>query len=207
MTSLGLQEALQDISAIRHQMARTEQFRGYRAVPVAISGLFAVIGGMLQAVWVTDPRLELTRYLIVWLAVAAASQIVCLGSVWRRYRTSQGLLHQETTHLALGQFYPCLVAGALLTFVIVRSIPHAVGMLPGLWAVLFSLGLFASLRLLPRSMFVVACYYLTGGMYAASLEGTPLALGPWTMPLLFGVGQMLTALVLFQLEKTPIDRM
>ncbi len=205
MASLGLQEALQDISAIRHQMARAEQFRGYRAVPVCISGLFAIVGGLLQAAWISDPQVEIKRYLFVWLSVAAASQIVCLGSIWQRYRMSKGLLHQETTHLALGQFYPCLVAGALLTFVIVKTVPHAVGMLPGLWAILFSLGLFASLRLLPRAMMGIACYYLGGGLYAVSLEGSPSAMGPWTMPLLFGVGQLLTAAILSQFEKNPID--
>ncbi|HEY4261448.1 MAG TPA: hypothetical protein VGM98_14870 [Schlesneria sp.] len=205
MASLGLQEALQDISAIRHQMARAEQFRGYRAVPVCMSGLFAVVGGLLQAAWISDPQVEIKQYLFVWLSVAAASQVVCLASIWRRYRMSKGLLHQETTHLALGQFYPCLVAGALLTFVIVKSVPQAVGMLPGLWAVLFSLGLFASLRLLPRPMVGVACYYLVGGLYVVSLENSPSALGPWTMPLLFGVGQLLTAAILSQSEKNPID--
>ena len=97
------------------------------------------------------------------------------------------------------------MAGALLTFVIVKTGPHAVGTLPGLWAILFSLGLFASLRLLPRAMMGIACYYLFGGLFAVSLEGSPSALGPWTMPLLFGVGQLLTAAILSQFEKNPID--
>lgn len=199
--AMGLEEALRDISAIRQQMARTEQFRGYRAVPTALSGLIAIVAGLVQSVWIVEPKEQLGRYLTLWIGVAAASQVVCLGDLWRRYQSSKVRLHQEATRLAIGQFYPCVVVGGLLTFVIVKSVPDAIEMLPGLWAVLFSLGLFASLRLLPSALIGAASYYLAAGLYAISLASTPFALGPWTMPLLFGVGQLLTSLVLLQSER------
>ena len=60
------------------------------------------------------------------------------------YRRSSGPLHKETTYLALGQFFPCLVAGGLLTFLIAWTEPDVGWMLPGLWALLFSMGVFAS---------------------------------------------------------------
>ena len=37
-----LHEALAQIAEIRHQMARTELFRGYRAAPAAFTGLLAI---------------------------------------------------------------------------------------------------------------------------------------------------------------------
>jgi len=141
---MELHEALLQISAIRHQMARSEQFRGYRAAPVAVSGLVAFAAGAVQASLIDDPQRQLASFLALWVCVAVLSQTICFADVWRRYRRSSGLLHQETTHLALGQFCPSLVAGALLTFVVVRSVPQSAGMLPGLWAILFSMGLFAS---------------------------------------------------------------
>jgi hypothetical protein len=199
--AIGLEEALRDISAIRQLMARTEQFRGYRAVPTALSGLFAIVAGLVQSIWIAEPKEQLGRYLMLWIGVAAASQVVCLGDLWRRYQSSKVRLHQEATRLAVGQFYPCVVVGALLTVVIVRSVPDAVGMLPGLWSVLFSLGLFASLRLLPPALIGAACYYMAAGLYAISLGSSPFALGPWTMPLLFGIGQLLTSIVLLQSER------
>lgn len=201
--SMELQEALLQISAIRHQMARSEQFRGYRAAPVAFSGGLAFAAGAVQAALIARPMEQLNRFLTLWIGVAAVSQLICLGDIWRRYRNSSGLLHQEATHLALGQFCPCLVAGALVTWVVARSIPQAIGMLPGLWAILFSLGLFASWRLLPRAMFGAACYYLGAGLYALSLAGTEHALSPWMMPFLFGIGQLLTAAVLLLSERKP----
>lgn len=201
--SMELQEALVQISAIRHQMARSEQFRGYRAAPVATSGMLAFAAGTVQAMWITNPSHRLDHYLSLWIAVAAISQVICIGDVWRRHQRSTGRLHLETTHLALEQFYPCVIAGGLLTVVVARFQAEAAWMLPGLWAVFLSLGLFASWRLLPRAIFGVACYYLAGGLYFISLGNHQLAFSPSTMPLLFGVGQLLTAVVLFASEKQP----
>ena len=198
---MELQDALLQISAIRQQLARSEQFRGYRAAPAAFSGLLAFAAGALQAALVPAPAEQLGRYLTLWMGVAAVSLAVCLGDIGRRYRRSAGLLHQETTHLALGQFFPSLVAGGLLTFVVARAAPGAAWMLPGLWAILFSLGLFASWRLLPRAIFGVAAWFLIGGLGALSLGSQRHALSPWTMSLLFGVGQLLAAAVLLLSER------
>jgi hypothetical protein len=198
---MELQEALQQISAIRHQLARSEQFRGYRAAPAAFSGLLAFVAGALQAAFIAEPMERLDQYLTLWTVVAVVSGGICFIDVWLRYRSSAGLLHQETTHLALGQFCPCLVAGALLTVVVARSTPQVAWILPGLWAILFSMGLFASWRLVPRGIFGVAVYYLASGLCAVSWSGEQFALSPWTMPLLFGVGQLLTAVVLLLSER------
>lgn len=197
---MELHEALLQISTIRRQLARTEQFRGYRAAPVALSGLLAIGAGGLQALWIADPFQHLGLYLTLWIAVALLSLAICLGDVWWRYRNSAGMLHRETTRLAIAQFAPCLVAGALLTVVLVQSVPDAAWMLPGLWAILFSMGLFASWRLLPRTIFGVAAWYLASGLWALSQGSSLSAMTPWTMPLLFGVGQLLTAAALLPSE-------
>ncbi len=198
---MELHEALLQISAIRRQLARSEQFRGYRAAPVAFSGVLAIAAGAVQAATIAEPMEQLGRFLALWMTVAVLSLLICLGDVWLRYRRSSGLLHQETTQLALGQFFPCLVAGGLLTLVVARSAPQAAWMLPGLWAILFSLGLFASWRLLPRATFGVAAYFLASGLYVLSLGGEQQMLSPWTMPLLFGVGQLLASVVLLLSER------
>ncbi len=53
---MELHEALTQITEIRSQLARTEVFRGYRAMPVAFSGCVAILGAVIQAVSITDPR-------------------------------------------------------------------------------------------------------------------------------------------------------
>ena len=58
-------------------------------------------------------------------------------------------------------------------------------MLPGLWQVLYSLGIFASCRLLPRSMFGVAVFYLLERSDRLSLSpgrGVAVALGHGRFP-------------------------
>jgi hypothetical protein len=71
-------------------------------------------------------------------------------------------------------------------------------MLPGLWQVLFSLGVFASCRLLPRATFGVGVFYLAAGLACLALARDDLALSPWAMGLPFGVGQLLAATVLYR---------
>jgi len=67
----------------------------------------------------------------------------------------------------------------------------------GLWAMLFSLGIFASFRLLPRATFWVAVYYLMASAFCLAWGQGEWAYSPWAMGLTFGVGQLLAAAVLY----------
>jgi len=79
-------------------------------------------------------------------------------------------------------------------------------MLPGLWQVVYSLGLFASCRLLPRATFWVAVFYLATGLAVLSLGNTAAALSPWAMGFPFGTGQALAAIVLYRtLERDHVE--
>ena len=71
-----------------------------------------------------------------------------------------------------------------MTLVLVRSAPQSLWMLPGLWQVLYSLGIFASCRLLPRPMFGVAVFYLLTGLTTLAVAQGERALtpGPWGSP-------------------------
>jgi hypothetical protein len=69
-------------------------------------------------------------------------------------------------------------------------------MLPGLWQILFSLGVFASCRSLPRPMLAVAIWYLACGLACLVLAKGAYALSPWAMGVPFLVGQMLAAILL-----------
>jgi hypothetical protein len=119
-----------------------------------------------------------------------------------RARSSALPLRRAQTWLAYEQFLPCIAAGALVTVVVVRASPENVAMLPGFWQIFYSLGIFASCRLLPKATFWVAVFYLGTGLTVLSLSQGDSALSPWTMGLPFGVGQSLAAAVLyFTLER------
>jgi hypothetical protein len=69
-------------------------------------------------------------------------------------------------------------------------------MLPGLWQLVFSLGVFASCRFLPRPMLAAGVWYLFSSLVCLGF-GNARALSPWTMGLAFGGGQLLIAAILF----------
>lgn len=199
---MELREALAQITEIRAQMARTETFRGYRSLTVGFSGLLALVGAAVQTVWIPQPGRNIDAYLALWIGIAAVSMVVCGAEMaFRCYRASSPLTRQVTL-LAVEQFLPCIVAGGAMTYAMVRFAPQSLWMLPGLWAIVFSLGVFASCRLLPRQVFWVATYYLAAGVAVLALAREDAAFSPWAMAGVFGVGQWLTAVILyFTLER------
>jgi hypothetical protein len=75
-------------------------------------------------------------------------------------------------------------------------------MLPGLWQVIFSLGVFSSSRFLPRSVALVGIWYLVTGLSCIAM-GDSRALSPWAMGIPFGAGQMqLAGILLFRARES-----
>jgi hypothetical protein len=192
-----LDRALADITAIRSQLARGTEFRGYGPMTVAATGFVAVAAAGMQALWLPDPAADLLSYVVIWIATAAIS-IVLIGieMVARSRRIHTGLA-DAMIHAATEQFTPAGVAGALLTFVLFRFAPQSLWMLPGLWQIIFSLGIFASCRSLPRPMFAAGVWYLAAGLVGLAFANGVHAYSPWAMAVPFGVGQLLIAAVLY----------
>jgi hypothetical protein len=194
---MELHDAIAQISEIRAQIARTGTFRGYRSLTLGISGLTAFAAAGLQALLVPEPQRQISAYLALWLSAATFSILVTgLEMTWRCRREATGL-SSRLTWMAVEQFLPCVLAGGLLTFVVAQFLPSSFAMLPGLWSMLFSLGIFASARLLPKPVFFVAGYYLAAGALCLALARGDAALSPWAMAVPFGVGQLMAAGVLY----------
>lgn len=191
-----LNKALGDIGSIRRQMARSTQFRGYGPVTLAATGLLAVVAAGAQMLWLPDPTHHIAAYLTTWISTAAVSAALIGSHMLTRTRRVHSGLADEMIHIAVEQFLPAVVAGALVTFVLLSYAPSALWMLPGLWQIIFSLGVFSSCRFLPRAMHAAGAWYLLTGLFCLSLAG-PRALSPWTMGISFGAGQVLVAAVLF----------
>jgi hypothetical protein len=201
---MDLRDALTQISEIRHQMARTEVFRGYRAAPVAASGALAVLAALGQRLWISDPARDVGTYLLLWIGAAVVSTAMSGAAIAARRRMDRSSFSREVTRLALEQFAPCLAAGGLVTIVIARSRPEWLAILPGLWQILFALGVFASCRLLPRATWAVGAFYMVTGLVCLGLGEA--ALSPWAMGLPFGIGQVLAAAVLYwNLERGYVE--
>lgn len=204
---MELHEALRQISDIRRQMARGEVYRGYRSVIVAGSGALAVLASAFQSRWVPSPEADLGRYLGLWVGVAVASLVAAGVEMTRRAWAAGPGLARQMTRMAAEQFLPCVAVGALLTTCIARAAPQVAWMLPGLWALVFSLGVFASHRLLPRQVAWVGAYYALCGCACLAWGQGDRAYAPWQMGVTFGGGQLLGAAILYwTLERDDVAR-
>jgi hypothetical protein len=144
--------------------------------------------------------------LTLWLGAAVVSAVAAGLEMALRCWRSTNSLSRDLTWLAVEQFLPCLAAGGLLTFVLAAFAQDSLWLLPGLWQILFSLGIFASYRLLPRATFGVAVFYMAAGVGNLALAQGDLALSPWFMGIPFAIGQLYAAGVLYwTLERTHGD--
>lgn len=194
---MELQEALAQVSEIRLQIARSEAFRGYRSATAGFSALLALAAALLQPVFVPAPEHDPGAYLTLWIAAAGVSVAVTAIEMAARCRRSESPINSRTTWMAVEQFLPCVIAGGVLTAVLALYAVDSLWMLPGLWGILFSLGIFASRRLLPRAVIWVAVYYLVCGAVALALAQGSRAFSPWAMGITFGGGQSFAAIVLY----------
>jgi hypothetical protein len=190
-----LNRALGDISSIRRQMARTTEFRGYGPATLAATGLIAFLAATIQALWLPDPVSHVSGYLSIWIFTAILSAALTGVQMYTRTRRMHSGMSQEMMHMAVEQFLPSVGAGLLITIVLVGYVPAALWMLPGIWQVIFSLGVFSSCRFLPRPMLAAGAWYLLTGLACIALGGSA-ALSPWAMGVPYGAGQLLVAGVL-----------
>jgi len=192
-----LNKALGDISSIRRQVAHSTEFRGYGPATLAGTGALAIAAAWAQALRVPDPTNHIAAYLVIWIWTAALCATVIGMEMYARTRRIHSGIADEMIHMAVEQFLPSVGVGALLTFVLVRFVPGALWMIPGMWQVIFSLGVFSSCRFLPRPVAVVGVWYLLTGLTCISLADSR-ALSPWAMGIPYGAGQvMLAGILLF----------
>jgi len=190
--------ALAQIEAIHDQMARAGIYRGWRSLPVALSGLI----GLVAAAWQSASAgpIDPVAFTAYWSIVAiVAIAVGCSEIVWH-YLLHANESERRRSRQVIGQFLPALVAAALFTAAFVRSTPALAALLPGLWALCFGVGIFAARPYLPWASQLVAAYYWVVGIGLLWMAGG--ALSPWAVGGTFGAGQLAGAATLyFTLER------
>src|SRR5512141_1334067 len=121
-----LHKALDDITSMRRQMARATEFRGYGPATLAATAAFATLASLAQAYWVPRPAEHIGSYLSVWIWTALASAALIGIQMQTRSRRLHSGMADEMIRMAVEQFLPSALAGALITFVLVRYAPQAV---------------------------------------------------------------------------------
>ena len=192
-----LDKALADILAIRSQIAAGTAFRGYGPATVAATSGIALLTAVLQFLWLKDPTGQPIVFFGGWAVAASLSGALIWIEMLARTRRHHSGLADAMIQQAIEQFLPAIVAGLLLAIMLWKFAPEALWMLPGLWQVLISLGVFASVRTLPRSIAFGGAWYFLSGFTVLLLASQNHLLSPWSMGLPFVAGQLLMAALLY----------
>ncbi len=162
-----LDKALADIIAIRSQLAAGTAFRGYGPAAVAATGAVALVTAILQFYWLDDFTHNPIAFFAGWAAAAVLSATMIWVEMRARSRRHHSGLADAMIHQAIEQFLPAGVAGVLLAAMLWKFAPETLWLLPGLWQILVSLGIFASVRSLPRSVALAGAWYFVAGFRGA----------------------------------------
>jgi hypothetical protein len=187
-----LQKALADITRIRLQLAAGTMFRGFGPMVIAATGMMALVTATTQALLLESVKDPLT-FVAIWTALAIVCAALIGVEMIARTRRHHGGLADAMLFNAVEHFLPVGAAGAVVCAVLLRWAPDAAWLLPGLWQLLISVGLFVALRFLPRSISIAAAWYFLAGATVLILSAQSRALSPWAMGIPFGIGQLLTA--------------
>src|SRR5712675_1899272 len=201
-----LDKALADIFAIRSQIAAGTAFRGYGPAAIAATGGLALMTAVAQFFWLDDPSGQPAIFFAGWTATAVVSAGIIWVEMQARSRRHHSGLADAMIYQAIEQFLPIGAAGALLAVMLGKFAPETLWMLPGLWQILVSLGVFASARSLPRTVALGGAWYFLAGFATLLLASQSHALSPWTMGLPFVIGQLLMAAILhFASGETDVE--
>src|SRR5579871_2850793 len=197
---MEIEKALEHLEEIHNQVHRSEFYRGYRSILIGATGLVALAAALLQPRFV-NPSQPLT-FVYFSVAVAMANFLLPISQILFHYFAHESGLERRKTRLALGQFLPCLLAGVFLTFAVCKTDTAFVVFLPGFWAMLFGMGVYASKPYLPGAVHWMAAFFFLGGVGLLALVPSHESLSPWGMGLVFGLGLLMGAGILyFNLER------
>jgi hypothetical protein len=186
--------ALDQIAEIHEQIAKGEVYRGYRSVPFAAAGAIGIAAAALQpAALGADP----IGWVIYWAAVAGGAALVGSIEIIYNYVVHEDASRRRRTRMVVGQFLPSAMAATAITICLCRLGADLVRLLPGLWAICFGLGTFASRPYLPRATGWVALFYCAAGTALLWMARGTATVSPWWVGGPFGAGQLLAALVLW----------
>jgi hypothetical protein len=201
---MDVTDALEQIGTIHSHLAKAEEYRGYRPAALAASGVLGLLAALVQP-WLCASD-EPSAFLRYWIMVGLACAALAGSATAIAYLRQEDEFARRRTRTVIRQFFPCLLAGVVVTAALARPdrLAGSAVLLPGLWALLYGLGTVASLPYLPRLAGVVAAWYLLAGWLLLSFVEGPVPSG-WSVGLPFGVGQLLAAAVLYSARRPEAE--
>ena len=203
--TVDVARALDQIAEIHQQIAKGEVYRGYRSLPIAASGLIGIAAAWLQpaALGSGVP----IGFVFYWTAIAAAAGFVGSSEILYNFLVHDDPATRRQTAKVVGQFLPSVMGAAAITVCFVHLSASLVTLLPGLWAICFGIGTFASRPYLPRASGWVALFYYFAGFTLLWIASGANSLTGWWVGGVFGGGQLFAAAVLWwNLERVESTR-
>lgn len=187
---MHVHEAIERLDQIHDQLTKSEVYRGFRVPAVAAVGALGLGAAILQ------PFTTGIGFVAYWIAVAGVCCALGMAAALHSYAYREDEFDRRRTRRVMAQFFPCLIAGGAVTAGLAR-IPDFVVFLPGLWAIVFGLGVIAARPHLPPAIGWVGLGYIVAGALLLLRAPSILEPSPWTVGGVFGVGHLITALVLW----------
>jgi hypothetical protein len=168
--------AMDNLRYIRETMERATPFTGISGLGEMAIGATALVACLIAA---RQPTFNL--WLAVWLAEALISLLIAGWSMDRKARAVQMPLFSGSGRKAVFSLAPPVIAGGLLTIVLVRAgLPNAI---PGVWLLLYGTGVITGGMFSVRAVPVMGlCFMVLGAITLFS----PPAFANWFMAVGFG---------------------
>ncbi len=193
---MEVERALADLAEVRDRLASVQEFRGYSGSAAALSGVVAIVAGIVQ--WMVAPfpqtPADTQRYLIIWFACLAAALAINYGALLVWYVRNAGLHERRQTRSVGIAILPAVGLGAVLSLAMIAH--GMVSLLPGIWYASYGIGLFSSRAMLPRGVTYVASAFGLAGAALILIPDPSWSLSFWVMPAGFGIGQTIIGYLL-----------
>ncbi len=197
-----IERALSDITDIRSQIVDNRRFRGFGPAVTALTGCLALALAALQHLWPRVFAESQFQYVSLWIGLAIIAVAIIGIEIIARSRREHGGLADAMISNTVEQFLPAGMAGTALTLIMFKVSPDTIWMLPGLWQILLSIGVFSGLKSLPRSVAIIGGWYFIAGIASLLIASQSQTLSPWLMGVPFSIGQFLMAASLYFATET-----
>jgi hypothetical protein len=193
--AMNVRNALDQLDQIHDQLTRSEVYRGFRVPGVTAVGIVALLAASGEQFF--PGTTAGSGFVIYWVVSAGICGLIGTATAVHLYSTREDSFARRRTRRVMAQFSPCILGGAVVTVALCR-VPEMVSFLPGIWGIIFGLGLIAARPHLPSGIGLVGLgYVVTGAAFLLRVSPNDNPSG-WAVGLEFGVGHLLTAYVLWR---------
>ncbi len=184
-----LERALADIAEVRERLGHAQRFKGYSGIASAVSGVFALIAGVVQSLMVPSVQTAAQGhlYFAIWFVCCAASVLINYGAIAHWYVNDADARDRWQTATVGFAIIPALLLGGALSFSLLNAKLFA--FLPGVWFGCYGVGLCASRMMIPRAATPIAAGFLLAGLVLFFVPAA-IALQWWIPALGFAAGQL-----------------